>query len=78
MDATQIIPIYSTPRQFCEKYEAFPMGGLRKLLFNADSNGLLEKDAVIKVGNKILINDNKFFAWLEWQHEFQALVERHI
>ena len=68
MNPVEVIPTYSTPRQFVEKYECFPMGGLRKLLFNAEANGLLENDVIIKVGNKILIDDNKFFAWLKWQN----------
>lgn len=43
-----------------------PLGGLRHLVFNGKANGF---DAVIRrVGKRILIDENAFFAWVEKQN----------
>jgi hypothetical protein len=40
-----------------------PVGGLRHLIFNAKSNGF---DAVVRrIGRRVLIDEVKFFAWVE-------------
>lgn len=42
-----------------------PIGGLRHLIFNAQSNGF---DLVIRrVGRRILINEAAFFEWVNQQ-----------
>ena len=42
-----------------------PVGGLRNLIFNAQTNGF---DAVIKkVGKRVLIDEFAFFRWVEEQ-----------
>ena len=61
--------------QFCEKYPAFPVGGVRNLIFLSEDrrtsvgvvkgNGL--KTALIRIGRKILIDEAKFFEWLDAQ-----------
>ena len=56
-----------TIRQFSEKHPAFPQGGLRAIRFNADANGF--KSAFLKVGRKVLIDENKFFAIVETQNK---------
>ncbi len=61
------IPTLSTVKQFSEKYPAFSIGGLRHLLFYKESNGLNKSGAIIKNGRRILINEEKFFQWLESQ-----------
>ena len=65
----------STVRQFSEKYPAFPQGGLRNLIFLAESrktskgvipgNGL--SGALVRIGRKVLIDEAKFFEWIEGQ-----------
>lgn len=57
--------IYLTVRQLCDKYAAFSQGGLRALIFNEHSNGLAESRAIIRIGRKILIHEEKFFNWIE-------------
>ena len=57
----------ATVVEFCMKYPAFPIGGLRWLLFHREQNGL--DQAVIKLGRKILIDEEKFFEWLDSQNE---------
>lgn len=65
-----------TVRQFAEKHPAFTQGSLRNLIFNAQprvtrkatipGNGF---DAcLVRVGRKILIDQEKFFAWVDQQN----------
>lgn len=41
--------ILSTVRQFAAKHPEFPAGGIRWAIFNADSNGLAESGAIVRV-----------------------------
>lgn len=58
----------STVRQFSKKYPAFPQGGLRWMIFNENSNGMAGAGVVIRAGRKVLIDEDKFFAWLDRQN----------
>ncbi len=58
-------PDYKTIRQFAEAYPAFTIASLRDLVFYADFNGLNQAGVIKRVGAKILINTDKFFAWVE-------------
>ena len=68
-------PVFSTVRQFSDKYPAFPQGSIRNLIFHAssrqssqgriDGNGL--DVALIRIGRKVLINEARFFEWVEKQ-----------
>lgn len=65
----------STVRQFSEKFPAFSQGSLRNLIFLAShrntskgkipSNGL--EIALVRIGRKLLIDEAKFFEWIENQ-----------
>lgn len=44
-------------------------GGLRALIFNADSNGLNQQGVIVRIGRKVLIDEDKFFNWLESQNQ---------
>jgi hypothetical protein len=60
---------FSAVSKFAEKYsDAFTQGGLRHLIFNAEKNGLKASGAIIRMGRKVLINEDKFFAWVEAQN----------
>lgn len=61
--------VFSTVRQFREKFPAFPEGTLRQYIFHERANGLFQYGAIVRVGRKILIEDEKFFAWLDAQNE---------
>ncbi|RUQ34808.1 MAG: hypothetical protein EKK71_15180 [Candidatus Competibacteraceae bacterium] len=62
-------------RNFSERHPAFPAATLRDLIFKAEErytskgklpgNGLLEAGAVIRVGRKVLIDEARFFAWID-------------
>lgn len=58
---------FSTVRQFAETHKAFTQGGIRALIFNERSNGLAESGAIVRVGRKVLIDEEKFFSWIESQ-----------
>ena len=59
------IPSLSTLNQFCEKYPAFTLGGMRDRVFHAESNGLKKHGAILRNGRRVLINEEKFFQWLQ-------------
>lgn len=54
-----------TVKQLAEKHPAFPEGGIRWQLFNAAQNGLAKSGAVIRVGRKVLIDESRYFDWLD-------------
>lgn len=65
-------PTLSTVKQFPTKYPAFTKGGLRSLIFNEHTNGLSKSGAIIRIGRKVLIDDAKFFSWIESQQKAAA------
>lgn len=67
-EAVQTAIIYSTVNQFTDKHQAFTKGGLRALIFNENSNGLAKSGAIIRIGRKILIDEPKFFDWVQAQN----------
>ena len=60
----------STIKQFSGKYPAFSEGSLRYLVFNARQNGI--DSAVLRVGKKLLIDEERFFVWLDALNEKSA------
>ena len=60
-------PVYSTVKQFSDKHPAFTEASLRALIFNAGTNGLNEAGAIVRIGRKVLVNDAKFWGWIEAQ-----------
>ena len=63
------MPTLSTVNQFTEKQPAFTIGGLRSLIFNENSNGLAKSGAIVRIGRKVLIDETKFFVWVESQNQ---------
>ena len=63
---------FLTVNQFTAKHAAFTLGGLRSLIFNEHKNGLAESGAVIRIGRKVLIDETKFFAWVQSQNKAVA------
>jgi hypothetical protein len=58
-------PTYSSVNQLVQKQPAFTVGGLRAWIFNEKTNGLADSGAIVRIGKKLLINEEKFFAWIE-------------
>lgn len=63
------MPTLSTVNQFNKKQPAFTLGGLRSLIFNETSNGLKASGAIIRIGRKVLIDEEKFFGWVQAQNK---------
>lgn len=57
-----------TVQQFTAKHNAFTTGGMRALIFNELKNGLASSGAVLRIGRKVLIDETKFFHWVQSQN----------
>jgi len=57
----------STISQLREDNPAFTEGGIRWQIFNSERNGLAEAGAIIRIGRRIYIDADAYFAWLEAQ-----------
>lgn len=67
-----------TTKQFSSKYPAFTEAALRNLIFKAErrqstsgeipGNGLADAGAVVRIGRKVLIDEEKFFEWVRHQN----------
>lgn len=72
-------PNYMTVRQFSQKNPAFSESSLRYMIFYAGErqnakgeskcNGLLEAGAIVRIGRKVLIDEDKFLAWVQDQEK---------
>ena len=57
--------MYATVKQFNTKHPAFPIGTLRHQIFHESTNGLAKSGAIIRNGRRVLIREDRYFAWLE-------------
>ena len=77
MQQTETCRVLLTVRQFSRKHPSFPEGGLRYLIFHArprrstrgdlPGNGL--EMALVRVGRRVLIDEAKFFGWIDSQQQ---------
>jgi hypothetical protein len=67
-EAVQTMWFYSTVKQFCQQHPAFSSSSIRSLIFNEHTNGLAKSGAIVRIGRKVLINEEKFFGWVEAQN----------
>lgn len=67
-EAMQTAWLYSTVQQFSKKHPAFPVGTLRHQIFNEETNGLKKSGAIVRNGRRVLIREDRYFAWLESQN----------
>ena len=56
-----------TVNQFADKHPAFSVGGLRWQIFNSSTNGLNSSKAIVRLGKRVLIDEEKFFQWIDGQ-----------
>lgn len=61
-----------TVQQFADRNPAFTVGGLRWQIFNSRNNGLDQAGAILRVGRKVLIDEDRFFAWVDRQSGVQV------
>jgi hypothetical protein len=64
-EAMQTAWSYFTVKQFAESHPAFTVGSLRALIFNSNTNGLTESGAVVRINRRVLLNEPKFFDWVD-------------
>ena len=60
--------LFLTVKQFSTKHPAFPVGGLRHRIFHEQQNGLAASGTIVRNGRRVLIHEQRFFAWLENQN----------
>ncbi len=58
-----------TVNQFAAKHPAFSVGGLRWQIFNSARNGLDEAGSIVRLGKRVLIDQVKYFQWIDSQQE---------
>lgn len=63
---------YLTPIEMVAKYSFMSIGGLRGYILHEKENGLADSGAISRMGRKILINEDKFFAWVESNSKVQS------
>ena len=74
--------ILLTVKQFADKHPAFPQGSLRNLIFLAEnretSKGTIKGNgldtALVRIGRKLLIDEARFFQWIENQQGIEKEV----
>ncbi len=62
-----------TVRQFTDKHQAFTQGSIRNLIFLSEnrktSKGVIKGNgldiALVRIGRKLLIDEAKFFEWID-------------
>ena len=57
-----------TVKQLVQKYPCFTTGGMRYYIFYAKTNGLEASGAILRLGRKLLIDEEKFIGWIESQN----------
>lgn len=58
-------PQLATVRQFTERNPFMTEGGVRHLIFHAESNGFSR--CIRRIGRRVYIDEGAFFEWLETQ-----------
>jgi hypothetical protein len=59
----EIVGTLLTVRQFTVVENAFSEGSVRWSIFNADTNGLAESGALVRVGRRRLIDPKRYIEW---------------
>jgi hypothetical protein len=57
---------------FLKARPEFTAGGIRWLIFNADSNGLSAHRAIIRIGRRVFIDEHAFNQWIDAQQRHTA------
>ena len=59
------IPTLLTVSQFSVKHGFISENGLRFQIFDAKNNGLGRARAIVRVGRRVLIDEERYFAWID-------------
>ena len=69
-------PRYLTVNEWCKEKSWPPVGGLRHLIFHAETNGF---DKVIRrCGRRILLNEQEFIRFIETNNNVQPTAKHEI
>lgn len=76
-------PVFLTVEQFCTRNPAFTRPAMRNYIFKGETrqstkgeipgNGLIEAGAILRVGRKILVDEDRFFDWVRQQNEAPSM-----
>ena len=58
-----------TIAQFSERHPFISQGGLRFQIFNSKDNDLEQLGALVRLGKRVLINEPKYFEWIDSQQD---------
>lgn len=61
-----------TVRQFADAHPAISEGSLRWQIFQRANNGLDQSGAIIRNGSRIMIDVQRYYAWLDGQQQGAA------
>ncbi len=56
---------YFSVALFSQKHPAFSDKSLRFMIFKEHENGMAKHGVVVRVGRKVLINEQNFMTWIE-------------
>jgi hypothetical protein len=56
---------FASIKQLAQQEPVFTEAGLRHYIFHGDKNGLNKSGAISRLGKKVVINVDKFMAWVE-------------
>lgn len=59
-------------KEIARRHTVFSEASLRWFIFMEHQNGLKQSGAVIRLGRKVLIDEEKFIAWLRGQNSNAA------
>lgn len=66
------MPTLNTVKQHASKHPAFTAPAIRMLIFNEKKNGLADAGAIVRIGRRVLIDENRWFSWIESQNSGAA------
>jgi len=59
------VPTLLAVSQLTKKHPVFKQGGVRFEIFHAKQNGLEDVGGVVRNGRRVLINEARYFLWIE-------------
>ena len=72
------VPTLSTVKRFNQKPPDFPVGGLRHNIFHEETNGWKACGVVIRVGRKVLLNEERFYLLNEIKNTGEYEIVRRL
>jgi len=61
-----------TIKQFSKDNSAFSEASIRWQIFNEKSNGLKDVGAIVRMGRRVLVDEDRWFLWLDQKNGIQT------